>query len=313
MLKNLCHLFILSLLHVSCKDQNESPKLYKEFDECLLLAGSSIQNHNEAVLQAMNERLRDPLTHTKAEMWHPKIARINELSKAMCTYINGLKKELKAYAQIQSGSGSEGFEPHNRAAVYKVFIENNRGDELYRFLKQYEQQILSVDTVLKGYCKSNPVFRQLLDPTVQNASGFTDRYFTNLSSMAALTMLSKFQTDVGVVQNRTSLFCLEQSTSNHIGPCSYLSAIIAQSSSVVQRGKEVEISAGVGAFRADVKPKIFIDGKEVPLNDMAYACFKFKAPVLPGKYKKKVEISFNDQDGKKQIVTKDVGYTVADY
>ena len=73
----------------------------------------------------------------------------------------------------------------------------------------------------------------------------------------------------------------------------------------------MEIMAGVGAFSKAAKPEIAFGGNTIPIDESGVAIYKFKASGTPGKYKVSVKITYIDQEGKEQMLSKDVEYTVA--
>jgi len=79
----------------------------------------------------------------------------------------------------------------------------------------------------------------------------------------------------------------------------------------VQAGERIEIFAGVGEFRSDMKCEIFIYGKQVNIKDNAVAHYRLKAASTPGKYFVPVKINYTDQNGARQSIQKRIEYTVA--
>jgi gliding motility-associated protein GldM len=75
-------------------------------------------------------------------------------------------------------------------------------------------------------------------------------------------------------------------------------------------GQELTISAGIGAFNADAKPRVTIDGVPVPLNANGVAEYKMTAGGT-GSYSKNVVVSyFNQSTGKQEQVSYPLAYTV---
>ena len=123
-------------------------------------------------------------------------------------------------------------------------------------------------------------------------------------------MLSKFQNNIRINEERILVFCHEQIGST--GPnCTFISAISAQNKSVVQAGEKIEIYAGVGEFSSNMKTEVFIYDKPVRLDENAIAIYKLKAASKPGKYYVPVKINYTDQNGRQQTVQKEIEYTVA--
>jgi hypothetical protein len=129
------------------------------------------------------------------------------------------------------------------------------------------------------------------------------------SVLAVRAYLNMLIEKVKILEHRLLDFCLEQTVTDSFNFDTY-SAIIAQSSSQVAPGEQIEIIAGVGAFSRRAKPVITIDRKIVPLSDDGAAHYILTAPGKAGKYSTPANISYTDQDGKVQWIQKDIQFHV---
>src|SRR5206468_11828538 len=97
-------------------------------------------------------------------------------------------------------------------------------------------------------------------PSVQDkshAKTWDAAYFEMVPTVAALTILSKFQNDVKTSENKVAAFCHEQVGKVVVRFDTY-GAIVGQSSNYLMPGQEIEIMAGVGAFSKAAAPRISI-------------------------------------------------------
>jgi hypothetical protein len=85
-------------------------------------------------------------------------------------------------------------------------------------------------------------------------------------TVAALTMLSKFQNNVKNAENQIVTFCHNKIGEVAVRPDQF-SILVGQSSNYVMPGQEVEITAGVGAYSAAAAPKISINGSGVETKE----------------------------------------------
>ena len=128
-------------------------------------------------------------------------------------------------------------------------------------------------------------------------------------TVAALTILSKFQNDVKTSENKVIAFCHEQVGKVEIVFDAY-AAIVGQNSNYLMPGQEIEIKAGIGAFSKNAKPTITIGGSIVPLGEEGYALQKMAAGGM-GAHSIPIKIKyFNQITGKEEEVLKNVEYTV---
>jgi Tfp pilus assembly protein PilX len=90
-------------------------------------------------------------------------------------------------------------------------------------------------------------------------------------------------------------------------------ALAVLSSSYVEKGQPIEITAGVGEFSTAMKPRITIDGKPVALNaNDGTAVHRFTADGKPGKHNAMVRIEFTSPDGSTEYISKRLEYIIAD-
>jgi len=127
-------------------------------------------------------------------------------------------------------------------------------------------------------------------------------------TVAALTILSKFQNDVKTSENKVITFCHEQVGKVVYRQDAFAALAIANTTNALP-GQEIEITAGVGGFSKAITPKISIGGQTVALGEDGAAHYKFKADRL-GSNSIPVVISYTDQDGQIKNITKTVDYVV---
>lgn len=190
-------------------------------------------------------------------------------------------------------------------------LSQDQINRLSNLLNNYKNDVLKIDSGMALAFNSSLIFTtKTFDSKPLAEQNFSNYFFDGLSKDESLYLLNKFENNIRIVENRLAQFC-----DNKVGVTvdfyiSY-SAIVGQNTSYVQGGEQIEIVAGIGAFSRDAKPEIIIKGKKIPIDEMGIATSKFPASNNSGKHFVPVEISYTDQDGKKQTITKTVEYTVA--
>lgn len=290
----------------SCSNNSKNNlNVFKALDESLVRSNQAIKHSNEAVYASLADKLTDPLTNYKATIWHPKAMQIQKLSKDIIDYIEGLKEELKKEAGLtEKGS----FKEDDVNAVSRLFSKKAKGEELYSKLKKYKADVLATDTLIKNEFNKSILFTASKQD--QNDKTFTGVFFKDMPTIAVLSVLSMFQNDVRTAEKRTILFCHEQ-IPYRTSYCEFYSVLVGQNSSYVRKGDEIEITSGVGHLSVKAQPDIIVNGKKIPIDESGVAIAKFKAVGKPGKHSVPVQISYIDQDGNKQTISKTVEYTIA--
>jgi gliding motility-associated protein GldM len=147
-------------------------------------------------------------------------------------------------------------------------------------------------------------------PATKNRAGKTweGAYFHMVPTVAALTILSKFQNDVKTSENSVVQFCHNKVGEVVVRFDTY-AAIVGQNSNYLMPGQQLEITAGVGAFSKAATPIITIGGQNYQIGPEGTASAKLAAGGI-GTRSVPVRITYTDQDGKQQIIEKNIEYTV---
>jgi gliding motility-associated protein GldM len=128
-------------------------------------------------------------------------------------------------------------------------------------------------------------------------------------TVAAITILSKFQNDVKTSENKVVNFCHQQ-VGQVVVRFDRFEPIIGQSSNYLMPGQAIEIKAGVGAFSNAAKPTISIGGVTQQIGDSGFVRYTTQAAAGLGQKSIPISISYKDQDGNDRRIDRVVSYTV---
>lgn len=309
----LISVWMLVVCLAACSDRRENElAVFKALDESLENANLTIARSNQAIYMELEEKSRDPATSQKATIWLPKAMVVRKYASDLVSYIDSLKDKLKKEAGLRKVSNKEFFNENDREAVNTLFKDKEMGNELYGKIKEFRRDILSID-IQMGSAFRSTLLITALSPDIINSTQKdirTGMLFNNISVMGALATLNKFKNDILVAENRLAMFCNTRFT-NHGFYYDTYSAIVAQSYDYIKAGGRMEITAGVGYFSVrEAKPEITVNGKRIAIDESGVAVYKFKASTKTGKHTVPVKIDFIGEDGIRQVITKDVEYTV---
>jgi gliding motility-associated protein GldM len=324
---NMMYLVLTALLALNVS--SEILNAFKTVNTSIGKSNAVIDKKNTDTYSLLDSALADPKTKAKAEVWKPKADKAKQLSASIASYIDDLKLQLKKESGLETIDGVEKFKEDNLDAATRLFDQNGAGKKLYETLKTYRQQMLDIldpsefanDPILqKGVVNAKENFNKTLqvDITVppsqtgekrnQDFKGFTTNYFHMTPTIAALTILSKFQNDVKNSEAAMVDYCHQQIGSVKV-IFDQFQALAQASSNYVMPGDDLEITAGVGAFSAAAKPKVTIGGQSIPVGADGTAIWKTKASGT-GSKTIPVRIEFTKPDGSNAIVDKVVKYDV---
>lgn len=272
--------FVIFSGMISCKGLSDADS------ERFRILGESLENSSKAqvlstslILESLKEKMSDPLTYEKAKVWFPVAERIHISSTI-------LRSEIK---KLKSSTG----------------FKKADSDSLFAQLSRYRDTMLALDQGIKINFSDN-FFPAGFFPST--ADSF---YSVNLSTKTndiLVTMLNNIDYVSAVTENRLIRFCSEQPSRMGL-ICEFPSAIVAQNKSQLTKGQELEIIAGVGLFKQLPNLEVKINNKEILVGEDGVFTYK-RIVSKTGSYSIPVSVSFIDQDGKQQTISKDVEYKV---
>jgi len=303
---NLMYLVLTALLALNVSA--EIINAFKVVDNSLTSTNKVVNASTQTIMASFQEKLADPASMEKAKIWMPKAERAVQISKELNDYIDGLKQKIKIGAGFNPQNPDDGFKEDNIDVATRIMDKEGEGKKLYAALEKYKKEILSIDPEV-GEIFKNSLSIDLEIPKVSKIGNvtWTSVYFNMTPTVAALTMLSKFQNDVKTTENK-----IVNEFHNRVGQVvvrfDTYAPIVGANSTYLFPGQELQISAGIGAFSKNVKPIITIGGRNIPMNDDGVALFKTNVGSTSGSVP--IKIQYKDQDGKDQIRDLKIDYTV---
>lgn len=304
---NLMYLVLTALLALNVS--SEILNSYKTINQSLLNSNRTVDKKNETVFTSLQEKLNDPKSRALALIWEPKAQQAKNLSDDMVLYLENLKNKIITASDFDKLTGE--YEEGNTDAPTRILVEEKYGKELYRKLQEYRAGLLGIDPAIEEQFR-NTLPINLAMPKVDDKSNNTweAAYFRMTPSIAATTILTKFQNDVKNAEAHVVEYC-----HNRIGQVQVIydqfQALAVANAQYLLPGQEFSITAGIGAFSKDARPNVSIDGVAVPLNADGLAEYKSIAGSS-GTYTRRVNISFVKPDGTTSTLTKNITYVVGD-
>jgi gliding motility-associated protein GldM len=309
---NVMYLVLTAILALNVS--NEVITAFKVVDKSLITSNNNIAASNNTLYKSLEEKLAEPQSKEKAQIWEPKAMQARKLSADMNTYIDSLKLALKKAADLRMKWDSklkdsvEDYREDNLDASTRLFETNGEGARLKQRLEEYKAAMLNIDPSIKTqFQNSFPV--NTIPPVTQEGKqkDFTQTFFHMTPTVAALTMLSKFQNNIKNAENMVVTYCHSQIGAVEVH-MDQVGVLVGQSSNYLMPGQELTVTAGVGAYSSSVKSNISINGQ--PVN-MVNGQGQYKTTVSgAGDHTVTINGSFIGEDGKPVPIHQTVSYTV---
>jgi gliding motility-associated protein GldM len=315
---NLMYLVLTALLALNVS--SEILNAFKTVKSSLESSSDLASGKTQQIFESFKDKIEDPTTKEQATIWYEKANQVHTLSNAVYKYVEDLKLELMKEAGFDPNNKKDGktdstFKEDNLEAATRLLVETapqgkGKGKELFKKLSDFKAALFGLDSaVVEELGKSLPIDLSMPKTKTLGNNTWEAAYFRMTPTIAALTILSKFQNDI-----RNTEAQVVELFHKKVGEVKIkydqFKAIANASASYVMPNEEIVINAGVGAFSSAAKPSVSIDGAGAQaLPDGSYE-YKFNAPTAAGEYTKKVRISFVKPDGTTATVDKDIKYTV---
>lgn len=304
---NMMYLVLTALLALNVS--SEILNAFKTVNTSLEKTNTVVGASTETIIESLKEKLSDPSSAAKAAIWKPKAEEVTKLTAGVYNYIQSLKDKITNAAGGDVATKKPLTKEDNLDIATRLMVDQGEGKKLLQMLTDYKKNVLAVDPLLNTqFANSLPI--NLEAPPVKNKgnSSWEAAYFRMVPTVAAITMLSKFQNDVKTTENKLVAACHEQVGKVTVRFDTY-AAIVGQSSKYLMPGQNIEITAGVGAFSKTAKPSVTIGGSNIPVGDEGTAVQSIAGGGV-GNHTIPVTIVYTDQEGKQQTIKKDIEYTV---
>ena len=308
---NIMYLVLTAILALNVSA--EVINAFRTVNTSLENSNTNIATSNNTLYKSLADKLSDPKQNQeKVKLWNDNANKAKALSSDMDSYINDLKQQLKVEADLKmvdvDGKQVPSFREDNLDASTRLFENKKKGDELKNRLDQYKQAMLNIDPSIKTTFQ-NTLPIDVTPPKSQdgNQRDFTQTYFHMTPTIAALTMLSKFQNNVKNAESQVVTYCHNQigAVEVHMDKTGIL---VGQSSNYLMPGQELVVTAGVGAYSSAVKNNISINGS--PVN-MVNGQGEYKTTASgAGEHTIEVNGTFTDENGKPVPVHQTIKYVV---
>jgi gliding motility-associated protein GldM len=307
---NIMYLVLTAILALNVSA--EVIEAFKTVDKSLQNSSTNIKASNEVLYKSLTEKMTKPESAKQAAEWQPLAQKAKQYSSDLDTYIEGLKKELKEGSGLRmvekDGKMVEDFKLDGLDASTRIFETGGKGDLLKAKLDEYKKNMLAIHPEIKAQFEST--FPVNTDPVKSQEGGtkeFTAGYFHMTPTIAALTMLSKFQNNVKNAENQVVTYC-----HNKIGTVEVhmdqVGILVGQSSNYLMPGQELVVKAGVGAYSSASKGSLNINGSTLSLVN---GQTEYKTTVSgAGPHTIQITGTFTGEDGKPVPISEKVEYVV---
>jgi len=330
---NMMYLVLTALLALNVSV--EVLNAFKTVNASLENSNTVVSQKNGMTYNAFDANLKDPSTKALAEIWSKPAYQVRDYASSFSTYLEALKKQLQKESGLKTQDGKEVYNEGDLDAATRMFDQGGHGKKLYDSLTNYRNFLLSEldptnpmyananlsDLTKKEMTETRAEFAKRLPIDLRipksetgeaekkdPAENWTIRYFHMTPTVAALTILSKFENDVKNSESQVVDYLHKQIGEVKI-KFDQFDAIVEPSATYVMPGDKMTISAGIGAFSSQAKPDVTINGTHYDVGADGLAESSFTAEGA-GEHTVMVHIVYTKLDGTKVPKDVPIKYTV---
>lgn len=306
---NFMYLVLTAMLALNVS--SEILNAFKVVDNSLIKSNGVVDNSSRSAIEAIEAAKKDAGMAEKAAKWKPIAETAMQRTQEMSAYIDGLKDSLRRESGYDPAKGDTSFKEDDLDAATRLMDTHGKGKDLHDRLEAFSKQIVDVIPAAdRKNLAQMPIDLSIPKSTTGSTdNSWTTNYFHMTPTVAALTMLSKFQNDVKRSGNIVVEYC-QQQLGKVVLPLDKFVPFTSQNSQYLMPGQPFELQAGLGAFSSKVKPTVSINGSNQVVNDDGYVDYKEMAGGS-GTKTFNVVVNFTDPNtGEKKTIDKKVSYTV---
>jgi gliding motility-associated protein GldM len=326
---NMMYLVLTALLALNVSV--EVLNAFKTVNHSLENSNKVVTEKNDLTYRAFEANMSDPQTKELAKVWAPPAMKAKQWASDFTNYLETLKTNLKKESGLKIQDGKEVMNDGDLDAATRMMDQGGHGPKLYDSLKTYRQNLLDLldpkhypdqsDSVKADLARTKaeltrrlpinltiPVSETGEAASKDSAKTWTIRYFHMTPTVAALTILSKFESDVKNSESQVIDYLHKQIGEVKI-KFDQFDAIVSPSATYLMPGDKLTINAGIGAFSAAARPDVFFNGNKMDVGTDGTALFSTTAEGA-GQHTVNVHIVYTKPDGTKVPVDKPVTYTV---
>jgi gliding motility-associated protein GldM len=304
---NMMYLVLTALLALNVS--SEILNAFKTVNNSLEKTNATIAVSTSGIMESLKQKQTDPGVGTRARIWYPHAEKVQTMTKNVYDYIQSLKNRILVEAGGDPNDATKKYKEDNLDIATRIMVEKGEGPKLLQMLTDYKNNVLGEhDSIKANFATTLPI--NLDKPKSSNKAGKTweGAYFHMVPTVAALTILSKFQNDVKTTENKVVTFCHERVGKVDVQQDAFTAIAVADATYVLP-GQKINITAGVGGFSTRVSPRISINGSNQTVDADGTAKMEITGSSL-GTHTIPVHIEYTDQNNKVQKVDKTIEYTV---
>jgi len=207
---NIMYLVLTAILALNVSA--EILNAFKVVDASLLKSNAAIDASNTTLFASLKAKMDDPANKEKATLWNDKAEQAKKMADGLFAKLEVFKDSLKRASGYNPEKNLMTYKEDDLDAATRLFIVNGKGPQLLKDLETFKNGLLNIDPLIKKeFDNKLPIDLSVPPSTTGGGSNTWEyNYFHMTPTVAALTILSKFENDVKNAENQVITYCQNQ-------------------------------------------------------------------------------------------------------
>ena len=299
---NLLYIVLIAMLALNVS--SEILNAFKTVNESILHSNASIDEKNAIIYQQFEKQMQqDP---QKVGPLKTKAEAVKQQSEAMVQYIDSLKQMI---IKESGGMTEEGEIKRldDLDAPSRVMLNWKNGPKLKARLEALKKDLLNYFPAAVRDKEAGIFALEIEEPSGKQKKSWSQVNFEEVPSIAAMTILSKFQSDVKNSESQVINYLYQQINAQQFTLDTY-TPLVSANSGYIMNGQQYEAKIMLGAYSSTVNPTILVNGQPIKVEN-GIGTFTTTASGV-GEHQYKVAVQLKDKNGEMQNFTTTGSYMV---
>ncbi len=228
----------------------------------------STSKENQSIYNAFEEQMQQ--NPTKTRVWYNKAQEVQRLSDSLYLFADNLKKAVIREADGKDAKTDSLINKEDLEAAAQVMLApgTGKGSDLWMAINNYRNRMVDmVDDPQKKEIIQDNLSTKV--PETSSKKLWTEYMFESMPAIAAVTMLTKLQSDVRYAEGEV-LHSLMANIDVKDVRVNSLDAFVIPNAQTIVRGNRFSADIVMAAVDTTQVPEVFIGGKKVQLHNGKY-------------------------------------------
>ena len=263
---NLMYVVLMAMLALNVS--TEVLDGFSLIEDSLKRTTQSVARKNELMYNSFDEQMQT--NPAKTREWYEKALEVRRLSDSLYVFTETLKNAIVKEADGEKGDVDYIRDKEDLEAASQVMLSPSRGkgEQLYHAINSFRTKML---TMVNDDQKKQIISVNLSTdvPSEANGKNWQEYMFESMPTVAAVTMLTKLQSDIRYAEGEVLHTLMANIDENDVR-VNALNAFVIPNAQTIVRGNRFKANIVMAAVDTTHIPEVYIGGEKVTLNNGIY-------------------------------------------